>query len=197
MSWTRGDTRPGRDTPICLYMSRMNYNIGNKITMSLEEPTMLGATPEERVRDQRRTKRIQRVAAVVVFIIAVGIGISLLPTTPSKNVYVNTYDSVCNGGANFSCTVVLDARQGTVTASDIRSVLINGTNPTESIKTTGDSVTIHATLPSINMIDNQNDTLTTSLRPPTVGSVVVYLSDGTTVSGLLGAAGIVGNGPGA
>jgi hypothetical protein len=163
--------------------------------MSLDEPTMLGPTPEEKQHERQRRKRLRIVAAVVVIILAVAIGISLIPTTPSKNVYVDQYDSACHPGATFSCTIVLDARQGNVTVSDVKRILINGTNPTDTVKPDGGSVSIAATLPSIDMTHGLPD-VGASVHPPSVGNIVVYLSDGTTVSVLLGPAGIVGKGPG-
>ena len=72
----------------------------------------------------------------------------------------------------------------------MKSVQINGTNTQSTVTTTGGSVTILATLPSIAMQRGLAD-IGPAVKPPQVGSIVVILSDGTAVSVLLGPGGIL------
>jgi hypothetical protein len=85
---------------------------------------------------------------------------------------------------------VLDARQGSLDTSSVKSVEINGTKTQPAVTAAGGSVTIVATLPSITMQHGLGD-VGPSQRPPTVGSIVVDLSDGTAVSVLLGPGGVM------
>jgi len=158
--------------------------------MSLDEPPAIDDTPEDRLRTQKRKQRLKYAAAVVVIVIAVAIGVSLLPTTQNKNVYVDPLNSACHPGGTFSCTIVLNAKQGALTVSDVKSVQINGTNTTSTVTANGGVVTIVATLPSISMQRGLAD-VGPSVHPPAVGDVVVFLSDGTTVSVVLGIGGIL------
>ena len=159
--------------------------------MSLDEPTMIGDTPEDRMRAQQRRKRLRIVAAVVFVIVAVGIGIALLPTTPNTNIVVDPTNSRCSAGGSFSCTVVLDPKQGvSLTASMVKAVQINGTSATTTVRPSGNSITVIASVPLVPMQHCPPD-IGCSLRPPTTGDVVVFLTDGTTVSVVLGAGGIV------
>lgn len=160
--------------------------------MSLEEPTMLGPTPEEQAAATKRTKRIRTAVAVVVIIAVAAIGVSLIPEPASTTVYFAPLSSSCSGGSNFSCSFVLEAKAGsTVTASDIKNIIVNGSQPTyTATPAQGGGVSVHLTMPSINMIHGLAD-VGPSVHPPTVGQVVVYLTDGTTVSDLLGPSGIV------
>jgi hypothetical protein len=134
------------------------------------------------------------VVGVVVVAIALGMAINVLSSPSalpqSKNVYVDPDQSSCKGGSTFSCTIVLDARTGSVSVSDVKSVAINGTNSQPSITSAGASVMIVASLQSISMQRGLGD-VGPSQRPPTVGSIVVDLSDGTEVSVMLGAGGIL------
>jgi len=159
--------------------------------MSLDEPPAIGDTPEDRLRAQKRKQRLKYAAAVVVIVIAVAIGVSLLPTTQNNNVYVDKYSSACHPGSTFSCTIVLDAKQGAVTVSDVKSVQINYTVASSMVVTAkGASVSIVATLPGVVYARGLPD-IGNSQRPASVGDVVVFLSDGTTVSVVLGIGGIL------
>lgn len=167
--------------------------------MSLDEPTMLGPTPEERLQAEKSRKMRIRVAAVLLVILAVGIGILLLPPAASKNVYVVSVGSHCGGEGgtasygSLSCTVILAAKSGPMTTAMVKSVLINGTVPSApplSVKQSGSQVVVSAGVTLISMKDGLPD-VGPSVLPPTVGSVVVYLNDGTAVSVLLGAGGVV------
>ena len=158
--------------------------------MALDEPPAIGDFPEDRLRARERRRRLKIGAAVVVVVVAVAIGISLLPTTPSTNVYVDPLQSACHPGGTFSCTIVLDAKQGAVGASAVKSVQINGTDSTSTVTAKGSSVTIVATLPSITMQRGLPD-VGPSVHPPSVGDIVVFLSDGTSVSVVLGPGGIL------
>jgi hypothetical protein len=159
--------------------------------VSLEEPTMLGPTPEERAASKQRTKRIRVGVAVVAVVIAVAIGVSLIPEPASTTVSFAPLSSSCAGGSNFTCSFVLQAKAGsTITAADVKNVLVNGTEPTYSVKAEGATVSVHLSMPSIDMTHGLPD-VGASVHPPSVGQVVVYLTDGTTVSDLLGPSGIV------
>ena len=164
--------------------------------MSLDEPTMLGATPEERLQAAQRRKKIRRVAAVAAVIIIVGIGILLLPPTPSKNVYLVPVGSHCGGEGgtasygSLNCTLILAAKTGTITPAIVKSVLINGTSTSPNVTQSGSQIIVNAGVTLVSFKDGLPD-VGPSVLPPTVGSVVVYLTDGTTVSALLGAGGVV------
>jgi hypothetical protein len=159
--------------------------------MSLDEPTMLGPTPEERASARRRTKRIRTVVAVAAVVIVAIIGVSLIPEPASSTVYFEPLASSCAGGANFTCSFVLGTKSGsTIAASDIKNILVNGSEPTYTAQAQGNAVSVHLSLPSVNMVRGLPD-VGPSARPPSVGQVVVYLTDGTTVSDLIGPSGIV------
>ena len=161
--------------------------------MSLDEPLANGDTPEDLLRAAQRRKRLKYVAAVVVVVIAVAIGVSLLPTTPSKSVYVDPVNSACHPGNTFSCTIVLDPKQGTapLAVSEVKSVMINGTHAsTTQVTATGNDVSIVATVPGVPFSRGLPD-VGNSQRPASVGDVEVFLSDGTTVSVVLGIGGIL------
>ncbi len=156
----------------------------------IDEPTMIGDTPEDRARAAQRRKRLRIVAAVVVVILAVGIAIALLPTTPNKNLTVDI-SSRCAAGGSFSCTVVLDPKPGyTATASLVKSVQINDTSATTNVRMSGNDIQVTASVPLVPMEHCPPD-IGCSLRPPTEGQVVVFLTDGTTVSVFLGEGGII------
>ncbi len=163
--------------------------------MTLEEPHAIGDSPEDRARAARRKQNIRRAAYVVAVLIVVAVVIALLPTTPSKTVYVDPIQSSCKSGGNtMTCTIVLDARQGsTITVADIKSVQINDTVTTPTIKATGASVTIVASVPA--PFKDQNGASIPDVggtaSPMANGQVVVYLTDGTTVSAAVGPAGIL------
>src|SRR5439155_3138683 len=108
----------------------------------------------------------------------------------SNDVYVDPHQSSCNGGSTFSCTIVLDSKQRNLSASSVKSVQINGTNTQPTVTAEGGSVTIFATLPSITMQHGLAD-IGPAVKPPSVGSIVVELSDGTWVSVVLGPGGIL------
>ncbi len=131
---------------------------------------------------------------VIIFVVALATAIvttsSAAPLPASTNVYVDPHQSSCKGGGTFSCTIVLDAKQGSLDTSWVKSVQINGTNTQPAVTASGGSVTILATLPSITMQHGLGD-VGPSQRPPTVGSIVIDLSDGTTVSVFLGPGGIL------
>jgi hypothetical protein len=155
--------------------------------MSLDEPTMLGDTPEQRLRAQQRRKRIRAVAAVVIVILAVGVAISLIPTTPRTNFTVDRANSRCAAGGSLSCTIAIDPKPGYAAAiSIVKSVQINGTNPTtSSVKMSGKEILVSASVPLPGM--HCLPDIGCSLPPPTAGDVVVFLTDGTTVSAVIGA----------
>lgn len=155
--------------------------------MSIDEPTMLGDTPEERMRAQQRRKRIRTVAAVLVVVLAVGIAISLLPTTPSTNFTVDKEYSRCAAGGSLSCTIALDPKPGyTATVSMVKSVQINGTNATPHVTMSGREIQVMASVPLPGMTHCLPD-VGCSLAPATAGQVTVFLTDGTTVSAVIGA----------
>jgi len=156
--------------------------------MSIDEPTMLGDTPEEKMRAQQRRKRIRTVALLLVVVLAVGIAVSLLPTTSSKNFTVDRENSRCAAGGSLSCTLALDPRSGyTATISLVKSVQINGTNAaSSSVKMSGNEILVMASIPLATMTHCLPD-VGCSLGPATAGDVVVFLTDGTTVSAVIGA----------
>ena len=139
-------------------------------------------------------RRLVIIAAVVVVIaLAIAVDVSFSPgppPRPSSNVYFDPFQSSCKGGATFSCTIVLDAKQGTLTAAAVASVQINGTNTQPTVTLKGNQLVISASLQSIQMQRGLAD-VGPSLRPPTIGQIVVNLSDGTTVSGLIGPGGVL------
>lgn len=134
------------------------------------------------------------VAAVVVVVVLAAALLELSSSSSampqSTNIYVDPNQSSCKGGSTFSCTIVLDAHQGAVSVSDVKSVTINGTVTQPTVTASGDSVSIVANLQSISMVRGLGD-VGPSQRPPTVGAIVVELTDGTEVSVTLGAAGIL------
>lgn len=129
---------------------------------------------------------------VLVVALAVVLDASSSPTTltASTNVYVDSHLSSCKGGGTFSCTIVLDATQGAVSVAEVTSVTINGTVTQPDVTASGGAVTIVATLPGITMVRGLGD-VGSSQRPPSVGTIVVGLSDGTSVSVVLGAGGVL------
>jgi len=157
------------------------------LSMSIDEPTMIGSTPEDRMRAQKRRKRIMTAAVVLVAILAVGIAIALLPTTPSMNFTVDKVNSRCSAGASLSCTVALEPKPGyTATVSLVKSVQINGTIPsTTNVKMSGKEILIMASVPL--PAEHCPPDIGCSLPPPTAAQVVFFLTDGTTVSAVIGA----------
>jgi hypothetical protein len=155
--------------------------------MSLDEPTMFGDTPEERLRANQRRKRIRAVAAVVIAILAVGVAISLIPTTPNTHFTEDKENSRCAAGGSLSCTLALDPKPGyTAAISMVKSVQINGTNPTtSSVKMSGKEILVSASvpLPAMHCLPDVG----CSLLPPTAGKVEVFLTDGTTFTAIIGA----------
>ena len=130
--------------------------------------------------------------AAVIIALATAVMTSFAPPSPtaSPDVYVDPHLSSCEGGSTFSCTIVLDSKRGNLSASSVKSVEINGTNTHPTVTAAGGSVTILATLPSITMQHGLAD-IGPAVKPPSVGSIVVDLADGTAVSVLLGAGGIL------
>ena len=164
--------------------------------MTLEEPHAIGDSPEDRARAAKRKQNIRRVAVVVAVLIVVAVVIALLPTAPSKTVYVDPLQSSCKSGANntMACTIVLDARQGsTVTVADIKSVDINNTSTSPTITASGASVKIVASIPA--PFKDQNGAsipdVGATASPMANGDIVVYLTDGTDVTASLGPAGVL------
>lgn len=161
-------------------------------------PVRAGETPiSSRRPDERPLGPRQRWGLAVGVIAVVVVGAAFLEFYSSggalpqnSNIYVDPNQSSCKGGSTFSCTVVLDAKQGAVTVAEIKSVTINGTVTQPSVTASGDSVTIVANLQSISMVRGLGD-VGPSQRPPTVGTIVVDITDGTEVSVTLGAAGIL------
>ncbi len=153
----------------------------------IDEPTMIGDTPEDRARAAQRRKRLRIVAAVVVVILAVGIVVALIPTTPSKNFTVDFANSRCAAGGSLSCNVFLDPKPGyTATASLVKSVQINGTDTTTStVKMAGSEIQIGASVPLVAESHCLPD-IGCSQPPPTHAQITVFMTDGTTVSALLG-----------
>lgn len=159
---------------------------------TIEEPTMIGDTPEDRLRAAKRRRRMRMAAVAVVVIVAVAVGIALLPNTANDNVSVDPLNSKCTAGGTFSCTVVLNAKPGaTITPSMIKTVQINYTTATTTVQgTSGRAVTVVASVPLVPMEHCRPD-IGCSLQPPKTGDVVVFLTDGTSVSVVLGAGGIL------
>lgn len=155
--------------------------------MSVDEPTMIGPTPEERLLAQKRRKRITAAAVVLVVILGVGIAISLLPTTPNKDFTVDTENSRCAADGSLSCTLALDPKPGyTASVSIVKSIQLNGTVPTTStVKVSGKELLISASvpLPSMHCLPDVG----CSLLPPRFGEVEVFFTDGTTFTAVIGA----------
>lgn len=128
---------------------------------------------------------------IVALAVVVEASLSPAPVRMSTDVYVDPNQSLCKGGSGtFTCTIVLDARQGNLSASQISSVSINGTSTQMTVTPGGGHVTISASVQIIVMERGLGD-VGPSQKPPTVGSVVVNLSDGTQVAVVLGSAGIL------
>jgi outer membrane protein assembly factor BamB len=134
---------------------------------------------------------IGAVVLVIALAAAVDVSFSPAPVRVSGNVYVDPNQSLCKGGSGtFACTIVLDARQGNLSASQITSVSINGTNTKMTVTSSGGHVMVSASVQTIVMQHGLGD-VGPSQRPPTVGSIIVNLSDGTEVAVVLGPAGIL------
>jgi hypothetical protein len=104
------------------------------------------------------------------------------PNRPSSNVYIVMGQSSCTAHlSNFNCTLVLSTSTGQINASDISSVKINGTAAQLSgVTATPDSVSVNAGISIVAIKSGLNDV--NNVPPVTIGEVVVYLKDGTTVS---------------
>jgi hypothetical protein len=132
---------------------------------------------------------------VIVVVIVLGAafflfsGSSNLPT--STNVSIDPVKSSCKNTTTFTCTIVLDAKQGSVSASDVKSVSINGTSTQPTMTATGSSVTIVASFPTATGCVFGCPPSAATNTIPHVGAVVVDLSDGTSVSANVGFSGIV------
>ena len=139
-------------------------------------------------------KRILIIGAVILVValaVAVDSTFSPAPVRVSSNVYVDPNQSLCKGGSGtFACTIVLDTRQGNLSASQITSVSINGTDTQMTVTPGGGHVTVSASVQTIVMQHGLGD-VGPSQKPPTVGSIIVNLSDGTEVAVVLGPAGIL------
>ena len=157
------------------------------LSMSVDEPTMIGPTPEERMLAQKKRKRFTAAVVVLIAILAVGIAISLIPTTPNKDFTVDTENSRCAADGSLSCTLALDPKPGyTATISMVKSIQLNGTVPTtSSVKMSGKELLISASvpLPSMHCLPDVG----CSLLPPRWGEVTVFLTDGTTFTAVIGA----------
>ncbi len=141
-------------------------------------------------------KRLVIVGAVVLVVVVVlGAAFFLfssnsnLPT--STNVSIDPVKSSCKNTNQFTCTIVLNAKQGSVSISDVKSVSINGTSTQPTVTATGNSVTIVASFPTTTGCVFGCPPSAASNTIPHVGSVVVNLSDGTSVSADVGFSGIV------
>ncbi len=107
------------------------------------------------------------------------------PARPSPNVYVVMGQSSCTAHqSNFNCTLVLSTSAGQINASDIASVKINGTAAQISgLTASQDSISVNAGISIVAIKGGINDV--SNVPPVTIGEVVVYLKDGTTVSATL------------
>ncbi|MDG6905413.1 MAG: zinc ribbon domain-containing protein [Nitrososphaerota archaeon] len=122
---------------------------------------------------------------LVIFVIALAIsgfallenngGASLL-SRPSQTVHIVTGSSYCfnPGGNNFDCTVLLTSKSGSLSTSDISTVTINGVSAQFVAAPKNGEVGIVAGVTS-----PEASSLTSA-------TVIVYLSDGSTVSAKLG-----------
>ena len=138
-------------------------------------------------------KRLLIVAAVILVVLAIAVDATFSPGAApraSSNVYFDPELSTCKGGGTFTCTIVLDAKQGNLSTSMVTNVQINGTNTQPTVTQKGQRIMISAGLPSITMVHGLGD-VGPSVHPPTIGQIVVNLSNGTTVSGLVGPGGVL------
>jgi hypothetical protein len=138
------------------------------------------------------------IVGVVVLIVIIGLAAVFLTSSSgslptSKTVFVDGPISSCKESTvAYNCTIVLEAKTGTITVSDIKSVSVNGTSIQPTITASGSTVTIVAPLPSATppCVSGcpPNDAANSI---PKAGAVVVVLTDGTQVTALLGAGGIL------
>jgi hypothetical protein len=135
------------------------------------------------------------VGVVVIIAVVALAAVTLLSSSSnlpaSTNVTIDSVKSNCKNTTTFTCTIILNAKQGSVSISDVKSVTINGTNTQPSVTATGSSVTIVASLPTATGCVFGCPPSAASNTIPHVGSVVVNLSDGTTASANVGFSGIV------
>jgi hypothetical protein len=135
-------------------------------------------------------------AVVIIVIIGLGVALNLSSSSSlpqSKTVHVDASSTCKSLTSSFSCTVILDPDQGaTVTAADVKSVAINGTVSTPTMKASGSSVTVVASVPiSTPGCVSGCPPSAAANSVPHVGEVVIDLTDGTEVSVQLGAGGII------
>lgn len=116
-------------------------------------------------------------------------GSSNLPT--SSNVTIDPVKSSCKNTTTFTCTIVLNAKQGSVNTSDVKSVSINGTNTQPAVTTSGSSVTIVVSLATASGCVYGCPPSAATDTIPHVGQVVVDLADGTQVAANLGLSGVI------
>jgi hypothetical protein len=140
---------------------------------------------------RRRTLLV--VGVVVAIALAIAVILSSSPTAlpASTNIYVAPVGNACKNTTSFSCTIVLNAKQGSVSVSDVKSVTINGTNSQLSVTATGSSVTIVASFPTTTSCVYGCPPSAATDTIPHVGSVVIDLSDGTMISVQVGLGGII------
>jgi hypothetical protein len=146
------------------------------------------------VKAKLQRKTLVAVGVVLAIVIALGLAFVLsssssMPT--STNVYIDPVKSNCKNTTAFTCTIVLNAKQGSVSVSDVKSVSINGTSTTPTSTATGNSVTIVTALPTTTtcVFGCPPSAATNSI--PHVGTVIVALADGSEATATIGFSGTI------
>lgn len=143
-------------------------------------------------------KRTRLLALGVVVLVGIAAVVALATTVfapasstsanvPSPTAYIVTGQSSCTATqSDYNCTLVISRSTGQISTADISSVKINGTGAQISGMTaTEDSVSLNAGIKLASLSAGINNANNSNLPPVTVGQVVVYLKDGTTVSALV------------
>lgn len=104
---------------------------------------------------------------------------------PSQTVYLNTVQSGCTAHLNqFNCTLILSSRLGALSTTQISGVIINDTRARTSVTSLGNgSFSVEADITLTTMGGGLQDV--NNFPPSSSGAIVVYLTDGTTVSATL------------
>jgi len=163
------------------------------------QPTPKTAADDDQ-QEHEKPRNMKMIGAVVIIVIvALGVGGYFLVGGGSsmpvnKNVTVDT-TSHCNSlTTGFVCIVILHPSSGTtLTVSQIKSVLINGTVSQETAAGSNGSVTVTATVPIAApgcVTGCASNAATNSI--PHVGVVQVDFTDGTQVSAEMGAGEVIG-----
>lgn len=129
-------------------------------------------------------RTIYLAAVVAVAALAVLALVFLLPATgtqSSQTVYLSVGQSGCIAHlSQFNCTLILSSRQGAMSGSQVSAVTINDTAAMISVKLIGNgSLSVEADITITTTAGGLPDV--NSHPPVSSGSVVVYLTGGTTV----------------